>query len=68
MNVIMSVINPAPKSRRMNSLENFYFQLFQQYNTIINGQSERDKIPLLISITTYNSNRHAHDPHPFSPV
>jgi hypothetical protein len=41
----MSVLHPVPRCRRMNSLEKFYIQLFQQYNTSINEQSEGEKIP-----------------------
>ena len=68
MNVTKSVLHPAPKCRRMNSLGNFYIQLFQRHNTVINEQSEKDKIPFLISITTYHWNTHEVEPHSFSPV
>jgi hypothetical protein len=53
----MSVIHPAPKFRRMNSLEKFYIQFFRYNIIIINEQSEEDKIPSLISITTYKATR-----------
>jgi hypothetical protein len=67
-NVIMSVVHPVPKCRRMNSLENLYNQFYRYNIIIIKEQSEEDKIPSLISITTYNASIHAHDPHSCSPV
>ena len=46
MNIIMSLLHPVHKSRRMNSSENFYTQLFQQNKIIINEQSQIDENPL----------------------
>jgi hypothetical protein len=35
MNFAMSLLHPIDRNLRMNSLENFYIQLFQRHNTII---------------------------------
>ena len=45
MNITMSLLYPVHKSQRMNSLDNFYTQLFQQHKTIINEQSQTDENP-----------------------
>jgi hypothetical protein len=42
----MSLLHPVHKSRQMNSSENFYIQLLQWHNTIINEQSEKHENPL----------------------
>jgi hypothetical protein len=41
MNITMSLLHRIHKSRRMNSMGNFYAQFFQQHKTIINEQSQK---------------------------
>jgi len=45
MNITMSLFHPVHKSRRMNSSENIYIQLFQWHNIIINEQPEKYEPP-----------------------
>jgi hypothetical protein len=41
MSATMPLLHPVHKSQRMNSLENYDIQLFQQHNTIINEESQK---------------------------
>jgi hypothetical protein len=43
MNITTSLLHPVYKSRRMNSLENFYTHLSQQHKIIISEQSQTDE-------------------------
>lgn len=42
----LHILHPAHISWQINSLENFYIQLFQRCNTIINDQSQTEINPV----------------------
>jgi hypothetical protein len=64
MNAIMSLLHPVHKRERINSLENFCINFFQQCNSVIIKQSQEVLNLSLISSMVYNSITHVHDPHP----
>jgi hypothetical protein len=57
MNITMSLLHPVHKSRRMNSSENFYIQLLQWNNTIINEKSEKYENPVWSYLRYTNQTR-----------
>jgi len=59
-NITMSLLHPVHKSRRMNSSENFYIQLLQWHNTIINEQSEKHETPPVWSHPWYTNQTRVH--------